>query len=906
MDYTSEQQKAIRSIKQNLQIIACAGSGKTQVISARIVEILKTQKKAGITPGNILAFTYTDKAAAELKSRVLKLCTEEFSHLEGLAGMYIGTIHGWCLHFLQDNIFEYQKYSVLDEVTSKLFVDRHYSDCGMKTLGLKQYSDTGYFIQAMSILRESELAPGKKIPPGLCQAMEQYEECLLNAGWLDFTLLMSRAIKELATVNRVRKLISDKIKYLIVDEYQDVNPLQEKIISEIVGLGANICVVGDDDQTIYQWRGSDINYILNFKNRYKEVKEVKLLDNFRSSSAVVDLAVKVIGNNQKRLPKSMKPAGFQKYERGDLLYEICGSVEDENELIAKRIKQLRGIGFKDEEKGSERGLDYSDCCILLRKWKKAEKIVEALKKHDIPFVVAGVNNLFKQSEIKAAVHIYSFLQEQIDEQTLKDEWYSLSSNLDKKLISSAVEKLSKKKPTLKMYYESFILQDIFWAFLEDAGIREEAFHDDSGKTSGFEPEEIIFYNLGMFSQVIDDFEHIHFKDAPAGKLRNFMNFLKYAAEDYYPEGWLGNAHRTPNAVQIMTIYQAKGLEFPVVFVPALNKNYLPAQGIGGRSVWHIVDKELVKDQARYQGGMEDERRLLYVALTRSKKFLLLSRSPVGRNEQKESPFVDEMRKSEYLFSSSERDFSERNRKKPAQKKGTDSIELNFSILKTFLECPWSFKFVTLYGFCQPMSSRVGYGKSIHNMLMEIHRRYLEGDEMPDVEIDGLVDRHLHLPNATGETIKDMKKRSAKNVEEYLREKRPDLKNITFAEKEILISLNDGILVNGRMDLIKRKTLEGKIETTIVDFKSKEDVQKQAVSMDQLSLYALGYKELTGETADFLEIYNLDENVGQKNEFHNSNLNEIKKKIEHAAKAIQSNDLGHKCGKSDCVCRFKDK
>src|SRR5690606_1349019 len=135
--------------------------------------------------------------------------------------------------------------------------------------------------------------------------------------------------------------------------------------------------------------------------------------------------------------------------------------------------------------------------------------------------------------------------------------------------------------------------------------------------------EVVYYNLGMFSQIINDFETIHFKDKPTFKLDRFLNFLQYSADGYYPEGWLNNSLKTPNAVQIMTVFQSKGLEFPVVFVPGLNKNYLPIKKPGGKQIWHYIDRQWIKDQERYEGGTEDERRLFYVAITRSQKYLFI-------------------------------------------------------------------------------------------------------------------------------------------------------------------------------------------------------------------------------------------------------------------------------------------
>ena len=155
----------------------------------------------------------------------------------------------------------------------------------------------------------------------------------------------------------------------------------------------------------------------------------------------------------------------------------------------------------------------------------------------------------------------------------------------------------------------YSLQRQFLTFLEDVGLREEAVP--------FERGEVVFYNLGKFSQLISDFESIHYHSDPVRKYDEFANFLQFRAEDAYPEGWQDNQYANPNAVRIMTVHQAKGMQWPVVFVPALLRNRFPAPRMGGRNVWHLVPREGVVGQQRYEGTIEDERRLFYVAMTRS-------------------------------------------------------------------------------------------------------------------------------------------------------------------------------------------------------------------------------------------------------------------------------------------------
>lgn len=905
MNYTKSQLEAINTINDNLQIIACAGSGKTQVISERIVNILK--KKKNIKPENILAFTYTEKAAAELKSRVLQLCREQIGNIEGLADMYIGTIHGWCLNVLQDNILEYQKFSILDEIRLKLFVDRNFSRIGMTDLSMTIYSDTGYFIQIMTIIRESTLT--SPLPENIQSALDKYERCLINNSYFDFTMIQSKLLQHLKTNEQFKQELASRLKYLIVDEYQDVNPIQEKIIKELFELGLNICVVGDDDQTIYEWRGSEIANIINFKKKYSKpknpIKYIKLEENFRSSKAIIQTGEIVIQNNSQRLDKAMIAQGHQQYERGDLLYEQFSDIESESEFIVKAIKNLRGKVFKDKLENKERGLDYSDFAILTRRWANAEDIAQALRDADIPYVVGGVNQLFLQPEIQASLALFKYLNRQLDSETLKEVWQEACfDKLDPQKLDDAIDYIEKNGPN-REYYESFILQVAYRNFLDIAGVRESIFPEiPESNVAGDTHGEIVFYNLGMFSQVIDDFESIHFVSKPKVKLKNFLNFIKFAAKDYYPEGWLNNSYRKPNAVQLMTVFQAKGLEFPVVFVPWLNRNNFPIKRPSGRQVWHFLDRDLIKDQYRYERSIEAERRLLYVAITRAKKFLFFSRGARPKLYGAESQFGSEIRKSEYVFSSPSRDFSERKETTPRPFDEFGTINLNFSVLKRFFECNYSFKFYCMYGFKDPLGARMGYGRSIHNTLMEIHRRALQGDIIDKKDIPKLITKHSNYPYALGDAIDDLQHRAVQNIEYYVEDNEKDFPNIEFAEKDIEIDLGNGIMVQGRMDLIKKKRFDGTYETTIIEFKSTEDSQAYNVTLGQLELYSLGYEALTGQKADFLEIFNVDENNSNRSELTRKAMDDMKKTVIVAAEKIRNNDLDTKCGKKDCMCKFK--
>ena len=287
MNYTDAQRAAIAHSGSNLQILACAGSGKTQVLAARVVEVLRT----GAAPENVVAFTFTDKAAAELKDRISHLAQTEFGRITGLAEMFAGTIHGYCLHILQTCLFRYLKYAVLSEVQTRLLVNRNSQKSGLQNVSIiagpsrgksleRNPQDVSVFLDAMNVLREDEVDCGS-IPPALRDALNRYTALLDEHRYLDYSRLMLDALTSMrergSEGRRLQASIAGRLKYLIVDEYQDVNPLQEAIIRQIHELGAMLCVVGDDDQTIYQWRGSEIRNILDFTRRYPAVHSETLV-----------------------------------------------------------------------------------------------------------------------------------------------------------------------------------------------------------------------------------------------------------------------------------------------------------------------------------------------------------------------------------------------------------------------------------------------------------------------------------------------------------------------------------------------------------------------------------------------------------------------------------------------------
>ena len=297
MDFTPTQLEAIGHRDGHLQLIACAGSGKTEVVARRVVELLRPRADvAPLVPRDIVAFTFTEKAAAELKDRIVRRVRDELGPTPGMAEMYVGTIHGFCKTLLNEEVPAFLKFDVLNQVQQALFVDRYSNQSGLSTSRdlqgkpLVRYKDTGRYIDALDILRQAELRPEKLADNTVAQGLGLYRKLLDTKCYLDFTAIMEHALRVLRDDAAVRARLAARVKHVIVDEYQDVNPIQEKVVGALAGLGAWLCVVGDDDQTIFQWNGADVRNILSFATRYPDVRTVRLEENFRSSRDVVEVA----------------------------------------------------------------------------------------------------------------------------------------------------------------------------------------------------------------------------------------------------------------------------------------------------------------------------------------------------------------------------------------------------------------------------------------------------------------------------------------------------------------------------------------------------------------------------------------------------------------------------------------
>lgn len=894
VQYTPSQLAAIGELERPLQLIACAGSGKTQVISQRISRILA---EPGVVPGNVVAFTFTEKAAAELAERVHTIVGKEHGEVVGMAEMYIGTMHGFCLDLLQTYVPDAFKFGVLTDVTQRLLIDRNSRESGLTSCPLlaggtlSRWKDSRLYMRALSILQEDAVDFGS-VPTGVNDSMESYLQMISKRNYFDYTTMVATAVAFLESdeddldpsTQAVLRYVRDQVRYVVVDEYQDVNPLQERLVAALVRYGANLCVVGDDDQTIYQWRGSEVRNILAFAGNHRNVRKIELSENFRSSKGIVALgrSIAELIPGGERLEKGMEYSSHQRWERGDLLALSFDDVGDEAAWITDRVQALRGVPFQDDPDSAPRGLSWSDCAVLFRTVKDADLLVHELKKRGIPYIIKGLARLFDSDEIVAVVGLFRYMVNEIDGGLLLELWQTANLLPDPAGFHKAVAMLDKAKQfDSGERWGTYNIQRLYLDLLEAFGLREDTIPGSP------ERAELVMYQLGKFSQVISDFEAIHFSSSPRSKYEEFAGFLRFQAPDYYEEADEDSGYAAPDAVTISTVHRAKGMQWPAVFVPCLRSNRFPSRRQGGRNVFHILPLEAVPNGDRYRGTRSEETRLFYVAVTRAKKYLYATYAPIPGNRQQRSPsdFFRDTTQSPWV-STRDEGLPDLELLTPTPRIETAKVEISFSELKYLFECPYQFKLRFMYGFNPPIHEALGYGKGLHDALAEMHKRAIDGDVPDQSEAGELVDRHLHTPYAYPALRQQLHAAAIKAIKRYFRLHGSDLTRTIHSEKQIQVQISAGVTVNGRIDLITKLDTG---ETSIVDFKSTEHSQATEVTRDQLYTYALGYRELTGESADAIEIRNLDEKgKSEREQVKVGAVDGIRSRIDAVAQDIRNN------------------
>lgn len=633
MDYLDnlnpQQREAALYTEGPLLILAGAGSGKTSTMTHRIAYLIEEK---GVSPYHILAVTFTNKAAQEMRDRVENL-------IGSGVNMWILTFHSACLRVLRKHaeLLGYKKdFAVYDPTDQKAAMKSIVKEMNLDD---KRYTPA-YFLSIISDCKEKNLDPKQYLATYgedpktkiVYQAYRSYETLLKKNNAMDFDDLLLNAVRVFKQDEAALLEYQNRFRYIMVDEYQDTNFIQYTFVKMLAEKHNNLCVVGDDDQCIYQWRGADIRNILEFEKDFPDAKVVKLEQNYRSTGNILAAAHSVIEKNRGRKDKKLwtaKEAGQK------IAYYRADDERDEARYVAQEIDHL---------KSSDRR--YSDFAILYRTNAQSRTFEEALSRRDIPYRVLGGLRYYDRKEVKDIVSYMRLVQNPDDDlallriinepkrgigaktveklqalarvrgeslfDTLTDEdavsGLSAKASAGIRSMVEVIQQYSKEQSTLRV-------SDIYDGLLVGTGYLK-ALEDQNN----LEAESRI-ENLMEFKSVIYDYE----KDDSQLSLPDFMERIALLAE-------VDNHDESENAVVLMTMHSAKGLEFPFVFLPGLEDGLFPG--------WRAFEKE---------DGLEEERRLCYVGMTRARERLFLTsanmRTLYGKTDfTRESQFLREMDK----------------------------------------------------------------------------------------------------------------------------------------------------------------------------------------------------------------------------------------------------------------------
>ena len=808
---------AVRYRGGHLQIIAAAGSGKTEVVSQRVVDLLA----GGLSAESIVAFTFTERAADELKDRIAHRVEGRLgtAALDKLAGLFVGTIHGFCFRLLQQRVPRYETYDVLDDNQLTAFLSREATRLGLRVLdpGNRLFASIAAFLRGVDVV-ENELLDPATMPDPFGSVLRAYYETLDRYRLLTFGQQVVRAVAELERPELAAE-IHGQLRHLIVDEYQDVNPAQERLIKLLTGPQSDLCVVGDDQQAIYQWRGSDVSSIVTFSSRYPSVATFEITTNRRSRPQIIEVANGFSRTIPERIEKTMapyRPSGGGS-EPEVVVWSASTEVEEAG-WIANLILDLVDAGTR-----------FRDIAVLARSRAAYGRLLEQFATFDIPVQPGGRSGLFDQPEAVLLGHTIAWLTDiewrdqykpgrLITDDALFGEYqqiFQLSdanrNRVDRFLRQwkAAVPRTDRPANLMAELYE--LLDELavrFWELSEPLSVNRLG-------------------TLARFSSLLADYESVRRRARPDAETpgeqvggqdrgiwyyRNLgLHIINYAQGAY--EGFDGEADFVINAVDLTTVHRAKGLEWPVVFIPSVTANRFPTTRTGQVQSW-LVPRDRF-NASRYEGSDADERRLFYVALTRARDWLSVSRH--GRvNTRAVAPsryYRDlirlEVKPEEIALPSVEVDDGG----------SDDQISITYSELAAFIDCGKAFRLRNLIGFQPRLAPELGYGKAVHHVMRAVAEATKASGHVPTAaEIIELLDASFFLPTASKPAHRQLKDAARRLITTYAQKYEDDLHRVWETERPFELHL-DGVTVTGRADVILDKEDGVPTALAIVDYKT---------------------------------------------------------------------------------------
>jgi len=968
----SQQLKAIQHESGPLLIIAGAGTGKTTVITERIKWLILEKHTK---PSEVLALTFTEKAAREMEERV------DIALPYGYTQMWITTFHAFGEKILRQEALQIgldPGYRLLTESEAVILLRKNLFSFNLEYF--RPLGNPNKFIEGIlthfSRLKDEDISPYEYIRwtenqkskaddlieidkyKELAYAYRKYEELKVKEGLMDFSDLISNTLKLFRNRKNVLSDYQKMFKYILIDEFQDTNFVQNELAILLSGRKKNITVVGDDDQAIYRWRGAAVSNILQFKSNFPEVRIVVLTKNYRSTAQILDSSYKLIQfNNPDRLEKKesinkrLYSANKKKGREVELLY--FDRVENEADSVAKKIKELKTTC---KIKKNDYLYSWRDFAILVRANNHAEPFVRALARSGIPYQFLGPGMLFKQTEVKHlisylkllydvnnSVALYSVLTMLVIDMNIGDitllnnfargfgfslfeamdvvvaystndhtHWSKKKNYWDliPRLSAETVEKLIKMKKMIDRHLnlsKKDTAGQILYYFLEDTGLLQRLTEYHSSN------EEKEALNISKFFDKIKTFEVEH-EDASIEKTVEWLDMCLELGESPLAADtdWVLN-----DAVNILTIHSGKGLEFPVVFIVNLVNQRFPTSE---RREQIPIPDDLVKEilpEGDYH--LQEERRLFYVAMTRARDMLFLTAANYygeGKRERKISTFVYEVL--------GEKNVGDRQKQLEGRKESSldgwrkeeeqdgqilrPPLEyLSYSQIDNFSVCPLQYKYRYVLKIPVPTNAAGAFGTSIHAALERFYKQVKGGQKPLKDELLQLLDQ-VWIPVGYRDKKYEerMKKRGTRMLSSYFDKYYDPLLIPVNLEQVFKIKLSPVLTIGGKIDRVDR-TPDGKLE--IIDYKTgKRPTDKEISKNLQMTVYALAAtdKGIYGKKARevILTFHFLEFGEKVTSTRNNKQLEEAKEKLLTKAGEIENSSFKPKVGPWCKYCDFK--
>lgn len=865
---TEDQRLAVLDDHRDILCLACAGSGKSRTLAFRIAYLVAN----GCPADSIVAFTFTDKAAESIKRRVSEALSK-FELPQTLVGaMYIGTIHSYCQYLLGSVDARYRQFEVLDENGLKLYLLSRYRQLALNEIKAERNSKMFETIREVSnawstandeALSYSDVTGEDET---LGNLLERIYASLERDQYIDFSLMIRLAVEELERNSPAINQALNGVRHILVDEYQDVNPMQERLIRQLSERADSLMVVGDDDQSIYAWRGADVNNILSFQERYPQSSVHILSTNFRSTAAIVRASDQFIQQELSTARYTKNPSAHRDGNIQDFRSLWFATRDDEASWVAQRIHELLGTKYieynADGTIREERGLTPADFAVLFRSIKRSYnphnlphrhfEFTNALRAIGVPYTLEAEGGIFERPHAVAIRDTMELLRNPSPTRetvrTLFDrEIVTCFPQADFNELSQVISNWNLLIHTpaggaRRKVYPQELLHQILHAF----GVENSNFDD------------VVLRDLGVFSKIILDVEKVYVSiDSPI-RYSEILNFLSNVAETGYDVSTLDIVAR-PDAVTISTIHKMKGLEYPVVFIVDVVNRRFPSDR-STYSGWLPANLMAAPiNRGAYCTTRQDEARLFYTAMTRAERFLYITGAAQQPDAQRPKHPSDFKRRIDNLGVSS--DFALPDGiEYTAQKRRVDETILptSYSDIKEYLVCSMGYKLKKLFGFNPAVPELFGFGLTTHTIIERLHQQYPTVAPTRQEVID-LVEATFHLKHifpsndpihrpGPYERAYDSASEIAQN---YVSSFAPDFERLREDEARFEITIGQA-MVSGAIDLLLKRDEHGNImDSHVIDFKSLDAPDDNSPNdwIDlslQVQLYAYAADQVLGE------------------------------------------------------------